>query len=388
MRRPPPAQPPDDATNDATARPRRSRGAALQLQYHYRPRAVTAGREKQPQPLPRRQRRRGVGGGGGSSASAPVSPIARGGGEEDEGGPARRKTVRWSRVEVNALLEGVRKEGVGKWAAILRGSDVFVERRTSIDLKDKWRNVKKEVRDRVLRDVKAAEEAEAEAEGRGSGEEAALEALEEAAAADAEEEEPEDLRWEPSTTFAPPDAFGSAVSTSSDPGPPPPPQELEQEQQQEQQPQAYEAYLPETWTRMAPARVPRPMAPVVPTLGAFDGGWEAGVEVMKAEPGLQPVKMDAQMEIAESGAGGMVGMTGDGVLDMPQGQADSRMFGGDVEGMPPPPGELPCGGGFGDAAQAAVDDTVAGDAFEYHEAWGFDSGFRMLRMARRAGDGD
>lgn len=33
----------------------------------------------------------------------------------------------------------------------MRGSHVFAGRRTSIDLKDKWRNVRKEVRDEVVR---------------------------------------------------------------------------------------------------------------------------------------------------------------------------------------------------------------------------------------------
>lgn len=55
--------------------------------------------------------------------------------------PTRRKTVRWSQTEVEALLAGVRLHGVGKWATILRHSKVFNGVRTSVDLKDKWRNL-------------------------------------------------------------------------------------------------------------------------------------------------------------------------------------------------------------------------------------------------------
>lgn len=64
--------------------------------------------------------------------------------------PARRKTVRWSQHEVDALLAGVRAHGVGKWAAILRHSQVFNGVRTSVDLKDKWRNLTSPVRAAAL----------------------------------------------------------------------------------------------------------------------------------------------------------------------------------------------------------------------------------------------
>jgi Myb-like DNA-binding domain len=64
--------------------------------------------------------------------------------------PFRRKTVRWCTEEVDALLDGVRREGVGKWAAILKGTDAFVDTRTSIDLKDKWRNISAAVRAEVV----------------------------------------------------------------------------------------------------------------------------------------------------------------------------------------------------------------------------------------------
>lgn len=58
----------------------------------------------------------------------------------------RRKTVRWSSAEVDGLLEGVREHGVGKWAAILRSSAAFNTVRTSVDLKDKWRNLAAHIR--------------------------------------------------------------------------------------------------------------------------------------------------------------------------------------------------------------------------------------------------
>eukprot|EP00178_Gracilaria_changii_P019517 TRINITY_DN56546_c0_g1_i1.p1 TRINITY_DN56546_c0_g1~~TRINITY_DN56546_c0_g1_i1.p1 ORF type:complete len:412 (-),score=69.57 TRINITY_DN56546_c0_g1_i1:554-1663(-) len=62
----------------------------------------------------------------------------------------RRKTVRWSTREVDALLAGVRTYGVGKWARILRHSPVFNGVRTSVDLKDKWRNLTSPVRAAAL----------------------------------------------------------------------------------------------------------------------------------------------------------------------------------------------------------------------------------------------
>eukprot|EP00177_Eucheuma_denticulatum_P003626 GFKZ01006571.1.p1 GENE.GFKZ01006571.1~~GFKZ01006571.1.p1 ORF type:complete len:584 (+),score=99.27 GFKZ01006571.1:614-2365(+) len=64
--------------------------------------------------------------------------------------PTRRKTVRWSSGEVDALLSGVRVHGVGRWATILRHSKVFKGVRTSVDLKDKWRNLTSPVRAAAL----------------------------------------------------------------------------------------------------------------------------------------------------------------------------------------------------------------------------------------------
>lgn len=80
--------------------------------------------------------------------------------------PTRRKTVRWSAGEVEALLAGVRAHGVGKWATILRHSKVFNGVRTSVDLKDKWRNLTSPVRAAALaaRDPTADHGAEANAQ--------------------------------------------------------------------------------------------------------------------------------------------------------------------------------------------------------------------------------
>lgn len=71
--------------------------------------------------------------------------------------PGRRKTVRWNPAEVEALLGGVRELGVGKWAAILRMSSVFAKTRTSIDLKDKWRNVSSTVRGQIIAEAEEQE---------------------------------------------------------------------------------------------------------------------------------------------------------------------------------------------------------------------------------------
>jgi len=46
--------------------------------------------------------------------------------------------------EVDRLLDGVMRYGIGHWADILaENRDVF-KNRTSVDLKDKWRNIKKD----------------------------------------------------------------------------------------------------------------------------------------------------------------------------------------------------------------------------------------------------
>jgi Myb-like DNA-binding domain len=69
--------------------------------------------------------------------------------------PLRRRTVRWNTREVDALVAGVQQQGVGRWAYILKGSDAFNLVRTSVDLKDKWRNLTSPVRAQALRSFEA-----------------------------------------------------------------------------------------------------------------------------------------------------------------------------------------------------------------------------------------
>ena len=56
--------------------------------------------------------------------------------------PRNGKQLRWTDVEVQALIRGVEKYGVGKWSYIMKDPTMFADfhpRRTSVDLKDKWR---------------------------------------------------------------------------------------------------------------------------------------------------------------------------------------------------------------------------------------------------------
>jgi hypothetical protein len=55
-----------------------------------------------------------------------------------------QKRVRFKKKEDDALLEGVEKFGEGKWKDILNEyKDVFHEKRTNVNLKDRYRNLKK-----------------------------------------------------------------------------------------------------------------------------------------------------------------------------------------------------------------------------------------------------
>ncbi|KAF7843580.1 Telomere repeat-binding protein 6 [Senna tora] len=63
-------------------------------------------------------------------------PVAKGG--------MRRKHHRaWTLVEVMKLVEGVSRCGAGKWSEIKRLAFASYSHRTSVDLKDKWRNLLK-----------------------------------------------------------------------------------------------------------------------------------------------------------------------------------------------------------------------------------------------------
>eukprot|EP01083_Nonionella_stella_P029153 80340_1 len=56
--------------------------------------------------------------------------------------PVRRRRVRFTVQEVNALKAGVEKYGVGNWADIIEDNELeFNEVRRNVDLKDKWRNM-------------------------------------------------------------------------------------------------------------------------------------------------------------------------------------------------------------------------------------------------------
>jgi hypothetical protein len=83
--------------------------------------------------------------------------------------PLRRRTVRWNVREVDALVVGVQRKGVGRWASILKGSDAFNRVRTSVDLKDKWRNMTSPVRAQALRSF---EELSKNREGSAAGDDA------------------------------------------------------------------------------------------------------------------------------------------------------------------------------------------------------------------------
>ncbi|CAN6935285.1 unnamed protein product [Brassica oleracea] len=59
-----------------------------------------------------------------------------------QGGGVRRKHHRaWTLSEVTTLVEGVSKYGAGKWSEIKKLSFSSHSHRTSVDLKDKWRNL-------------------------------------------------------------------------------------------------------------------------------------------------------------------------------------------------------------------------------------------------------
>ncbi|CAA6659338.1 unnamed protein product [Spirodela intermedia] len=64
------------------------------------------------------------------------------GGDSDDSGDIRRKHHRaWTLWEVTKLIEGVSKYGAGRWSEIKRLAFPSYTQRTSVDLKDKWRNL-------------------------------------------------------------------------------------------------------------------------------------------------------------------------------------------------------------------------------------------------------
>lgn len=53
----------------------------------------------------------------------------------------RRKKKKWSQWEEDNLRTGIKLIGEGNWKSILRSYDF--DERTEVDLKDKWRNMKR-----------------------------------------------------------------------------------------------------------------------------------------------------------------------------------------------------------------------------------------------------
>lgn len=80
---------------------------------------------------------------------------------EASGGP--RKRIRWSEEEEHNLSAGVRRFGVGAWSSIL--DQFYFEARTTIDLKDKWRNMQKSQQKQELRAKAVAARAAMEEKG-------------------------------------------------------------------------------------------------------------------------------------------------------------------------------------------------------------------------------
>ena len=51
----------------------------------------------------------------------------------------RKRKKFWSEEEIDFLQQGVEKFGIGNWSEILKHYDF--DGRTSVNLKDKWRNI-------------------------------------------------------------------------------------------------------------------------------------------------------------------------------------------------------------------------------------------------------
>ncbi|KAK9147010.1 hypothetical protein Sjap_006913 [Stephania japonica] len=70
-----------------------------------------------------------------------ASPLIKHDAERGVGG--RRKKKRWSSLEEQTLLDGVKEYGRGNWSLILENYRHVLAERTAVDLKDKWRNMTK-----------------------------------------------------------------------------------------------------------------------------------------------------------------------------------------------------------------------------------------------------
>lgn len=80
----------------------------------------------------------------------------------------KKKTKRnfWTQEEVDALLKGVEKIGPGKWTKIKGEYPEIFANRTSLDLKDKWRNIERRPdTNKIAKVSRAKKQADAEAKG-------------------------------------------------------------------------------------------------------------------------------------------------------------------------------------------------------------------------------
>jgi len=89
------------------------------------------------------RQRSGRGGGGKSQSSSGKKNVASGENKKKKKKPQRRKRMFWTTCEESHLRLGVREFGLGKWAKILHKYAHVFKNRTSVDLKDKWRNISK-----------------------------------------------------------------------------------------------------------------------------------------------------------------------------------------------------------------------------------------------------
>ncbi|KAL6057118.1 Myblike DNA-binding domain containing protein [Balamuthia mandrillaris] len=85
------------------------------------------------------------------------------GGGSSGGGGSKTERLFWTDSEVENLMQGVKKYGAGNWATI-RQNFTFHSRRTTVDLKDKYRNLLR-AQERERQKRRTREKAQEEAEG-------------------------------------------------------------------------------------------------------------------------------------------------------------------------------------------------------------------------------
>ena len=67
--------------------------------------------------------------------------------------PVCQQRVGWTYKEEVDLYKGVQKYGVGNWAVIKKDPTFHFTSRTSVNLKDKWRNLEKAGRLKELQEL-------------------------------------------------------------------------------------------------------------------------------------------------------------------------------------------------------------------------------------------